>query len=254
MEQFNDFASDRLPKLFELLNTAQSQEEQNSAAMTYTTIINAFQWQSCQQPFDSFFTTKSVNVVLPNVRVCTNSSDHSDPCCSYSPAQRQLRWSDCCLPADRNVTISGVFDAVNTAATKAECGAAAKSVNTFIGSAVRDVLMASRHPEKGCAARNAKILGDSSIWSRLGDPVYGCFYAVLDGKTKQGQDACNTDEQCWSNTCVSEGSDKRCAAVLGGAAAEAILDCAISKMDPEMVRFFYFLNSVGSQFFFFKFG
>jgi hypothetical protein len=235
--QFNDFASDRLPKLFELLDTAQSREEQNSAAMTYTTITNAFQWQSCQQPFDSFFTTKSVNVVLPKARVCTNSSDPSDPCCSSTSAQRQLRWSDCCLPVDRDVTISGVFDAVDTVATKAECGAAAENVNTFIGSAVRDVLMASRHPEKGCAARNAKILGDTSIWSRLGDPVNGCFYAVLDGKTKQGQDTCNTDEQCWSNSCVSQGSsEKRCAAVLGGAAAEAILDCALSKMDPDMIR------------------
>ena len=206
--------------------------------MTYTTIVNSFQWQSCQKPFESFFSTKSVNTLLRNVRVCTDPTDETDPCCSQTENQRKLRWSDCCLAADKNVTIQGVFDDVNPSATEAACGAAADNVNTFVGNAVRDVLMAARHPEDGCAARNAKILGDTSIWDRLAEPVLGCFHSVLDGKTRQGQDSCNTDEQCWSKSCVSDGgSNKRCAAVLGGAAALPLIECSISKMDPDMVGF-----------------
>eukprot|EP00946_MAST-07B_sp_MAST-7B-sp1_P004375 g4375.t1 len=150
---FEAFAADRLPKLYHLLQTATTKPEQDAALMT--------QWASCKEPFDSFYKTRSVNKTLKNAKICINPADQTDPCCDNSQAQRKLRWTDCCIAQDRDITIAGVFDKANSEAIDAQCSAkGAQEVKTIIDQVLGDVLMAANHPESGCSARNRKILSD----------------------------------------------------------------------------------------------
>ena len=310
ISKFSSFAAERLPTLFQLLESASTQAEQQAALMTcaldaamdpfprspscsvgtrrlaslspctppcptccptcglycavacslqpaahraqrsatrasrptrslphsYTTTVNSEEWANCQVPFDAMYKTTSTQVTLPNAKVCVDPEDKTDPCCDRYAEQRRLRWTDCCIASDRDVTITGVFDGVDADAVSAQCGANAALVTNFIEQSMKDVLMAATHPELGCDARNAKLTDDSGIWERHVDALRPCYNQVIWGQSKQGLEYCNTNDQCWSQSCVSDGYMSHCARITGGAAALPILDCVLEKIDPDVLQ------------------
>ena len=168
-----------------------------------------------------------------DAKVCVDPE--GQPCCDRYAEQRRL--PDGLLHrSDRDVTITGVFDGVDADAVSAQCGANAALVTNFIEQSMKDVLMAATHPELGCDARNAKLTGDSQIWERHVDALRPCYDQVTRGKSKQGLEYCNTNDQCWSQSCVSEWGMSRCAQITGEAAALPILDCVLEKIDPDVLQ------------------
>jgi len=104
------------------------------------------------------------------VRACdeNNVNSHADPCCNQA-----LRWSDCCVPSARNVSISGLYKGINTTVIQHKCGARAGEVAELLTEGFANVLIASQHPEYGCDAA-ANVNNDPNKWSKLYMPVVSC--------------------------------------------------------------------------------
>jgi len=238
LETFTNFSRDRLPQLYELLESSRTAKQSEAAMLSYTTIVNDVAYSACKDVFDSLYTTKSASVFMKGVRGCEDPTNMDDPCCNEAKL-----WSDCCLPEDKSIEIKGVFNATNIDAINAACGANSASVTSLLDSEISEVLISASHPEFGCSAAYDKVVpknGDQDIYSLLWDesPVSSCEEEVRWGKTVTGLDICTSHDECWSGSCVSDGgSVKRCAQLYGEAIAGPLLSCISSRVDGTLWKY-----------------
>lgn len=233
LETFTNFTSSRLPQLYELLETSRTEKESDAAMLSYTTIVNDIDYAACKDVFDSFYTTRSATIFMKGVRGCSDPSDDMDPCCNEA-----AQWSDCCLPEDKNIEIDGVFNSSNLDAIEDACGANGPGVAALLDSEISSVLISASHPEFGCNAAYEKVVPkheDQDIFKTLWEesPVSTCEEEVRWGKTITGLDTCNANEECWSQSCVSDHGSQRCTSLYGEAVADPLLRCIASRLDKK---------------------
>ena len=232
LETFTNFTAQRLPQLYELIETAETREESDAAKLSYATIVNDMDYAACKGVFDSLYTTKSDTVFMENVRGCADPSNPADPCCSEA-----AQWGDCCLPEDKSIEIDGVFDATNPAAIADLCGARAADVTQLLDAEISQVLISASHPEFGCNAKYERVVPrNSDLYKTLWDDsaVSKCEEEVRWGKTVTGSEMCNTNDECWSGSCVSDWGSKRCTQLYGEAIAGPLLRCIVGRVDKKV--------------------
>mmetsp|Transcript_31217 Transcript_31217/g.72984 ORF Transcript_31217/g.72984 Transcript_31217/m.72984 type:complete len:664 (-) Transcript_31217:283-2274(-) len=227
VEAFKTFAETRMTEIVNMLEVADSRDSSESALNTYDNFRNHETFMACSIVLDALFKKETREISLKGVRACSDNNP-SDPCCSES-----LRWSDCCVPGDKIVNVSGLFGGANEQEITSRCGAS--NVQTVLGllQSFKEVLVAAQHPETGCEAA-AKERTDDRLWEQLSAPIKECGRLVEDGKSTQDTDTCNGDSECWTESCVSEGDSSRCAAARGSTATEPILRCVLSNADREL--------------------
>lgn len=237
-DAFETLIDARTDELFGYLETADSRDELEAAVKTYATLVNHETYAACQELLESFYTTTSKAFQFQNVRVCS-TPDQQDPCCNSA-----LRWSDCCVPTTKTVTVNGLFDAVNLQAIQAGCPPAdrAAAIVLLLQTSLLNVLVAKEHPEYGCDAAAANVINigeDEKRWEQLaGPPKDMCREIISNGKTKAAQDTCNSDSECYTDSCVSEGGGtSRCARAEGEARAEPMLKCMLDYLDADVWPF-----------------
>mmetsp|Transcript_32526 Transcript_32526/g.79354 ORF Transcript_32526/g.79354 Transcript_32526/m.79354 type:complete len:2453 (-) Transcript_32526:242-7600(-) len=223
LDEFEGFASARVPHLVRQLKTASSMRVANSAMMTLTTIVNDESWVGCKQRIDNLYTTGELQASISGIRACDDPSDAMDPCCHEA-----LRWSDCCLPSTKTVNISGVLDSVDAQAVSEGCGDNAALVTALLEDEFAEVLIATEVPEFGCNSKAKGVLEDK-YWDRLMKPMWECPMMVFSGLSVIGKSTCNDDSECWSQSCKSD--QNRCASAQGGAAMEPMLRCIVTNAD-----------------------
>ena len=160
----------------------------------------------------------------------------TDPCCDRYAEQRRLRGRIATRRTD--VTITGVFDGVDVDAERLR---QRRLVTNFIEQSMKDVLMAATHPV-GATPATPNSLTTVGFGSAM-DARCPCHNQVIWGQS-QGLEYCNTNDQCWSQSCVSDGHMSRCARITG-AAALPILNCVLEKIDPDVHK--HCRNSVSTR-------